>query len=72
MVQLHLISQPPPPQALALGLEHQLGRQIACLELPALVEASSHPKIMPLHRISQLGLEVSKTAASPLSIAYFL
>uniref|UniRef100_A0A8C0AVR6 Nuclear pore complex protein Nup98-Nup96 n=1 Tax=Buteo japonicus TaxID=224669 RepID=A0A8C0AVR6_9AVES len=57
LVQLHLISQPPPPQALALGLEHQLGRQIACLELPALVEASSHPKIMPLHRISQLGLE---------------
>lgn len=71
MVQLHLISQPPPPQALALDLEHRLGHQIAFLELPALVEASSHPRIMPLHRISQLGLEVSKTA-SLLSVAYFL
>uniref|UniRef100_A0A8V5GP24 Nuclear pore complex protein Nup98-Nup96 n=1 Tax=Melopsittacus undulatus TaxID=13146 RepID=A0A8V5GP24_MELUD len=52
-----VVCQPPPPQALALALEPQLGHQTACLEQPALGEASSHPRAMPLHRISQLGLE---------------
>lgn len=58
-----LTNQPPPPPALALVLEHPLGRQTASLEPPALVEACSHPRIMPLHRTNQLVLEVSETRA---------
>lgn len=62
LVPRRLISQPPPPQALPSALEHQLGHQTACLERPALGEASSHPRAMPLHRISQLGLETLEPA----------
>lgn len=57
LVQVHLANQPPPPQALALGLEHQLELPTACLGLPALVEVSFLPRIMPLLRINRLGLE---------------
>lgn len=59
-------NQPPPPPALALGLEHPLGHQTASSEPPALVGASSHPRTMPLHRTNQLALEVSETAAPVL------
>lgn len=64
MVRLRSISQPPPPQVLALGLGHQLGRRTACLAPPAPVEGSSHPKAMPSRRTSLLASEVSKAAAS--------
>lgn len=59
MVPVHLASQLP-PQVLALGLAHQQEHQIACLELQAQAPVSSHPKTMPLHKISQLALGVSR------------
>lgn len=58
LVPIHLASQLL-PQALALGLAHQQEHQIACLELQAQEPASSHPKTMPLHKISQRALGVS-------------
>lgn len=57
LVRLRSISQPPPPQVLALGLGHQLGRRTACLAPPAPVEGSSHPKAMPSRRTSLLASE---------------
>lgn len=58
LVPIHLASQLP-PQALALGLAHQQEHQIACSELQAQEPASSHPRTMPLHKISQPALGVS-------------
>lgn len=57
LVPIHLASQLP-PRALALGLAHQQEHQIACLELQAQEPASSHPKTMPLHKISQRALGI--------------
>lgn len=60
LVPVHLASQL--PQAPVLGLAHQQEHQIACLELQAQGPVFSHPKTMPLHKISQLALGVSRTS----------